>query len=129
MTINNNVRVPAVAPRTRRRGDRMTSFGDAARLSAGNLDQLVAGLSRLLPNQSGYITAEDFERLTGEELDEFSEQDCNAIGNLAAQHGCTPPIQRPSISRRSQSRGGQPNRVSLTPHPLPVRSVRRPRVY
>ncbi len=76
----------------------MTSFGDAARLSASNLDQLEAGLSRLLPNQSGYITAEDFERLTGEELDEFSEQDRYAIGNLAAQHGCT--IRTPPIERR-----------------------------
>jgi hypothetical protein len=76
----------------------MTNFGDAARLSASNLDQLGAGLSRLLPNQSGYITAEDFERLTGEELDEFSEQDRNTIGNLAAQHGCT--IRTPPIERR-----------------------------
>jgi hypothetical protein len=47
-------------------GDRMSSFGDAARPSASNLDQLAAGLSRLPPNQSGYITAEDFQRLTGE---------------------------------------------------------------
>jgi hypothetical protein len=76
----------------------MTNFGDAARLSASNLDQLGAGLYRLLPNQSGYITAEDFERLTGEELDEFSEQDRNTIGNLAAQHGCT--IRTPPIERR-----------------------------
>jgi hypothetical protein len=76
----------------------MMNFGDASRLSASNLDQLGAGLSRLLPNQSGYITAEDFERLTGEELDEFSEQDRNTIGNLAAQHGCT--IRTPPIERR-----------------------------
>jgi hypothetical protein len=76
----------------------MTSFGDAARLSASNLDQLGAGLSRLLPNQSGYITAEDYERLTGEELDEFSAEDRNAIGSLAAEHGCT--IRTPPIERR-----------------------------
>jgi hypothetical protein len=76
----------------------MMNFGDASRLSASNLDHLGAGLSRLLPNQSGYITAEDFERLTGEELDEFSEQDRNTIGNLAAQHGCT--IRTPPIERR-----------------------------
>jgi hypothetical protein len=73
-------------------------IGDAARLSASSLDQLGAGLSRLPPDQSGYITAEDFERLTGEELDEFSEQDRNTIGNLAAQHGCT--IRTPPIERR-----------------------------
>jgi hypothetical protein len=76
----------------------MMSTGDAARLSAGSLDQLAAGLSRLPPEQSGYITAEDYERLTGEELDEFSAQDRNIIGNLAAQQGCT--IRTPPIERR-----------------------------
>ena len=58
------------------------NIGDAARLSASTLDQLGAGLSRLPPDQSGYITAEDYERLTGEKLDEFSAQDRNEIGNL-----------------------------------------------
>jgi hypothetical protein len=73
-------------------------MGYAARLSASSLDQLGAGLSRLPPDQSGYITAEDYERLTGEELDEFSAQDRNIIGNLAAQHRCT--IRTPPIERR-----------------------------
>ena len=76
----------------------MTSIGDARRLSGNSVDQLAAGLSRLAPDQSGYITAEDYERLTGEELDEFSAQDRNIIGNLAAQHGCT--IRTPPIERR-----------------------------
>ena len=47
-------------------------MGDVSRLAANSLDQLGIELSRLLPDQSGYITAEDYERLTGEELDEFS---------------------------------------------------------
>jgi len=55
-------------------------------------------LSYLRPDRSGYITAEDYERLTGEELDEFSAEDRNIIGNLAAQHGCT--IRTPPIERR-----------------------------
>jgi hypothetical protein len=76
----------------------MMNIGDAAHLSASTLDQLGAGLSRLPPDQSGYITAEDYERLTGEELDEFSAQDRNEIGNLAARHGCT--IRTPPIERR-----------------------------
>jgi hypothetical protein len=75
----------------------MMSLGGVARLSASSLDQLGVGLSRLQPDQSGYITAEDYERLTGDELDEFSAEDRHAIGKLAAQHGCTfrtPPIER-----------------------------------
>jgi hypothetical protein len=47
---------------------------DATRLIAGSLDQLGHGLSRLGPERCGYITAEDFERLTGEELDESSTE-------------------------------------------------------
>jgi hypothetical protein len=72
-------------------------IGDAAHVAASSLDQLETELSRLGPDQSGYITAEDYERLTGEELDEFSTVGRKIIGNLAAQHGCTihtPPIER-----------------------------------
>jgi hypothetical protein len=73
-------------------------IGDPARLSASSLDQLGAGLSHLPPDQIGYITAEDYERLTGEDLDEFSAEGRNIIGNLAAQYGCT--IRTPPIERR-----------------------------
>jgi hypothetical protein len=45
-------------------------IGDAAHLAANSLDQL--GTSCLRPDRSGYITAEEYERITGEELDEFS---------------------------------------------------------
>ena len=36
---------------------------DAAGLAAGTLEQLGTGLSRVQPDQSGYNTAEDHERL------------------------------------------------------------------
>jgi hypothetical protein len=70
----------------------------AARLVAGSLDQLGYGLSRLGPERSGYIAAEDFERLTGEELDEVSTEGRRIVADLAAQHRCT--IQTPLIERR-----------------------------
>ncbi len=47
---------------------------DAIRLIADSLEQLGHGLSRLWPDQSGYITAEDYQRITGEELDEVSTE-------------------------------------------------------
>ena len=47
-------------------------IGDAAHLAANSLDQLGTALSYLLPDRSGYITAEEYERITGEELGEFS---------------------------------------------------------
>jgi hypothetical protein len=71
---------------------------DAARLIAGGLDQLGYGLSRLRPDQSGYITAEDYERITGEELDDSSTEGRKTMADLAAQHGCT--IRTPPIERR-----------------------------
>jgi hypothetical protein len=71
---------------------------DAGRLVAGSLDQLGYGLSRLDPERSGYITSEDFERLTGEELDNFSTEGRKIMAELAVQHRCT--IQTPLIERR-----------------------------
>jgi hypothetical protein len=70
----------------------------ATRLSASTIDQLGIELSRLPIGQSGYITAEDYERVTGEELDEFSTKGRRFIGGLAAQHKCT--IEMPVIERR-----------------------------
>ena len=73
------------------------SNDDPARLIAGSLDQLGHGLSRLGPEQSGYITAEEYERITGEELDEFSTKGRQMIARLAAEYRCTievPPIER-----------------------------------
>jgi hypothetical protein len=70
----------------------------AARLVAGSLEPLGYGLSRLGPERSGYITAEDFEQLTGEELDEVSAEGRRIMADLAGQHRCT--IQTPLIERR-----------------------------
>jgi hypothetical protein len=75
------------------------AIGDAAHLAANSLDQLGTGLSYLRPDRSGYITAEEYERITGEELDEFSTKgrQMTMIARLAAEHRCTikvPPIER-----------------------------------
>ena len=54
-------------------------------------------LSYLRPDRSGYITAEEYERITGEELDEFSTKGRKMIARLAAEYRCTievPPIER-----------------------------------
>jgi hypothetical protein len=54
-------------------------------------------LSYLRPDRSGYITAEEYERITGEELDEFSTKGRQMIARLAAEYRCTievPPIER-----------------------------------
>ena len=73
-------------------------IGDAAHLAANSLDQLGTALSYLRPDRSGYITAEDYERITGEQLDEFSTEGRKTMADLAAQHGCT--IRTPPIERR-----------------------------
>jgi hypothetical protein len=70
----------------------------ATRLAVTNIDALGDMLSRLAPGQRGYITAEDYERLTAEELDEFSIEGRRIMGNLAVQHKCT--IETPTIERR-----------------------------
>jgi hypothetical protein len=54
-------------------------------------------LSYLRPDRSGYITAEEYERITGEELDEISTKGRQMIARLAAEYRCTievPPIER-----------------------------------
>jgi hypothetical protein len=55
-------------------------------------------LSYLRPDRSGYITAEEYERITGEELDEFSTKGRQMIARLAAEYRCT--IEVPPIDRR-----------------------------
>ena len=72
-------------------------IGDADRLLAGSLGELGIELSDLPFGRSGYITAEDYERITGEELDEFSTKGRQMIARLAAEYRCTievPPIER-----------------------------------
>jgi hypothetical protein len=71
---------------------------DAARLIAGSFEQLGHALARLQPQRVGYITAEDFERLTGEELEECSAERRKMMTELAVHHGCT--IRTTEIERR-----------------------------
>ena len=59
---------------------------------------LGTALSCLRPDRSGYITAEEYERITGEELDEFSTKGRQMIARLAAEYRCT--IELPPIERR-----------------------------
>ena len=73
-------------------------IGDADRLLAGSLGELGIELSDLPFGRSGYITAEDYERITGEELDEFSTKGRQMIARLAAEYRCT--IELPPIERR-----------------------------
>jgi hypothetical protein len=66
-------------------------------LPASGFDELGTELSRLRPDKSGYIAAEEYERITGEELDEFSIKGRQMIARLAAECRCTievPPIER-----------------------------------
>jgi hypothetical protein len=62
-------------------------IGDAAHLAANTFYQLGTALSYLRPDGSGYITAEEYERISGEELDECSTKGRKMIANLAARTG------------------------------------------
>jgi hypothetical protein len=55
-------------------------IGDAAHLAANSLDQLGTALSYLRPDRSGYITAEEYERITGEEFYQGPQDDCESGG-------------------------------------------------
>jgi hypothetical protein len=57
-----------------------------SRLIAGDLDQLGYGLSRLRPDHSGYITAEDYERITGEQIFHGGPQDDGGPSGTARMH-------------------------------------------
>jgi hypothetical protein len=58
-------------------------------LSAANDDELRAAFKTLMPDQRGYITAEDYEEITAEELDEFSVAGRQIIADLAVECRCT----------------------------------------
>jgi hypothetical protein len=57
--------------------------------SAANDDELRAAFKTLTPGQRGYITAEDYEEITAEELDEFSVAGRQIIADVAAECRCT----------------------------------------
>ena len=55
---------------------------------AGNTDALLVELSNLLTGETAYITANEFERITGADLNEFSTAGRRLIGDMAAQSWC-----------------------------------------
>jgi hypothetical protein len=58
-------------------------------LSAANDDELRAAFKTLTSGQRGYLTAEDYEEITAEELDEFSVAGRQIIADLATECRCT----------------------------------------
>ena len=56
---------------------------------AGNTDALLVELSNLHTGETAYITANEFERITGADLNEFSTAGRRLIGIMAAQSWCT----------------------------------------
>ena len=56
---------------------------------AGNTDALLVELSNLHTGETAYITANEFERITGADLNEFSTAGRRLIGDMAAQSWCT----------------------------------------
>ena len=58
-------------------------------LSAANDYELSAALEQLSSGQRGYISAEDYEEITAEELKEFSVAGSRIIGDVAGPCGCT----------------------------------------
>jgi hypothetical protein len=60
----------------------------ARQLSAANDYELSAALRRLAPRERGYISAEDYEEITAEKLDERSIAGRRIIANVAAECRC-----------------------------------------
>jgi hypothetical protein len=58
------------------------------RIMAENMTMLASALTSLLVDESAYITAEDFKRLTGDDLNSPIADGRFAIGNLAAKANC-----------------------------------------
>jgi hypothetical protein len=66
-------------------------------ISVGNPDDLGAELSSMATDETAYITATDFEQMTGERLDEFSTAGRRMIGDIAAQSWCAIRVQHDRI--------------------------------
>jgi hypothetical protein len=54
---------------------------------AGNTDALLVELSNLHTGETAYITANEFERITGADLNEFSTAGRRLIGIWRLNHG------------------------------------------
>jgi hypothetical protein len=75
----------------------MELFVSARYILAENPDDLGAELSNMLAGETAYITANDYKRMTGERLDEFSTGGKRMIGDMAAQSWCAIRVQRDCI--------------------------------
>jgi hypothetical protein len=60
----------------------------ARQLSAANDYELSAALAQLAPGQRGYISAEDYEEITAEKLDELSVAGRQIVATVAAECAC-----------------------------------------
>jgi hypothetical protein len=58
------------------------------RIIAENMTMFASALTNLLVDESAYITAEDFKRLTGDDLNSPITDGRFAMGNLAAKANC-----------------------------------------
>jgi hypothetical protein len=75
----------------------MESSFSVRRISIGNPDDLGAELSSMATDETAYITANDFEQMTGERWDEFSISGRRLIGDMAAQSWCAIRVQHDRI--------------------------------
>jgi hypothetical protein len=66
-------------------------------ISVGSPDDLGAELSSMATDETAYITATDFERMTAQRLDEFSTARRRMIGDIAAQSWCAIRMQHDRI--------------------------------
>lgn len=88
-------------------------------IAPDTVEALGAVLMNLTAGQSVYLTAEDFKKLTGDEISEITSEGRLMMGNLSARTNCT-----------IETTGGRavftknPARISATPTPNP--RLRRP---
>ena len=85
------------APPTNANGIR-TASGEAAtstiqHIVAQNVDALRIELARLPSSETAYITADDYKRITEEDLDEFSTVGRKMIAEIAAGAKCAIRIE------------------------------------
>ena len=88
-------------------------------ITPDTVEALGAVLMNLTAGQSAYVTADDFKKLTGDEISDLTSEGRLMMGNLSARTNCT-----------IETTGGRavftknPARISPTPKPYP--RLRRP---
>jgi hypothetical protein len=66
-----------------------TPMSSVRYIAAANIGALRVALSQLPSGETGYIDAEGYKEITGEDLDEFSTEGRRMIAEMAAVVGCT----------------------------------------